>query len=439
MVNLVRQAKKEKIKFVDLWFTDLVGSVKNVTISIKDLSKALNDGIWFDGSSIEGFGRICESDMYLVPDPETYTVIPWSRPETKTVRLICDVYAPNHKPFEGDPRSILKKIMSRAKKSGYQYKVGPELEFFIFNLIDGAILPTPYDSVGYFDLGGDRALSIRKSISNILSQFKIDAEASHHEVAQGQHELDIRYNYVLKVADDIITAKIVVKRVAEEHDLVATFMPKPLYGVNGSGMHVHQSIFKDKKNLFIDRKDRYGLSKIAYHFLAGQLSHIREMTAILAPLVNSYKRLVPGYEAPVYICWGQMNRSALIRIPKISTGKLVSTRIEIRCLDPSTNPYLAFAVLLAAGLDGVKCKAKPPKPVEESVYEFEEADFRNHKIKSLPGSLWEALTDFRRSSLMEEALGNHLFNKYYEIKKREWDEYRQQVTTWETEKYLKLY
>ena len=439
MEALVRQAQKDRIRFVDLWFTDLLGSVKNVTISVKELKKSLDEGIWFDGSSIEGFGRICESDMYLVPDPDTYAVIPWSEKDTRTVRLICDVYAPDHKPFTGDPRSTLKKIIRMAEGKNYSYKVGPELEFFIFRISNGAIRPSPFDSVGYFDLGGDRALSIRKGISNLLTHFNINAEASHHEVAKGQHEIDIQYNDVLKIADDIVTTRIAVKKVAEENNLIATFMPKPIYGINGSGMHIHQSIFKGKKNLFAQPKDHYGLSELAYSFLAGQLKYIKEMTAILAPLVNSYKRLVPGYEAPVYICWGQMNRSALVRIPKISLGKTTSTRLEIRCLDPATNPYLAFAVMLATGLEGIRQRLKPPGPVEESVYEFTESDFRRLKIDALPGSLLEALVYFQKSKLMREVLGDHLFTKYYAIKRREWDEYRQQVTNWEIEKYLKLY
>ncbi len=433
--EIVKRAKEEKIKFIDLWFTDIFGVTKNITIPVDFLKKALEEGIWFDGSSIEGFGRICESDMYLKPDPSTYAVLPWGDPELKTARLICDVYSSKHEPFEGDPRYILRRATEDAAKMGFTYKVGPELEFFLFKRNGGRPEPTVSDRVGYFDLEGDLALSIRKEMLDTLSLMGIPAEASHHEVSVGQHEIDLLYSDALTVADRIVTTKVVVKKIAEKHGLYATFLPKPVFGINGSGMHVHQSLFRGNKNAFADPKDPYGLSKVAYNFLAGQLAHIKEFTAIVAPLVNSYKRLVPGYEAPVYICWGQMNRSALIRVPKISEGRLESTRLELRNPDPSANPYLAFAVMLKAGLAGIEKNLQPPDPLEEDAYHMiDQAQF-----DTLPGSLFEALEEMKKSELVRETLGEFLFQKYYSIKMKEWDEFRIQVTDWELRKYLEMY
>ena len=395
MYQVLKRAEKEKIKFVDLWFSDILGSVKNVTIPVKQLRKALQEGIWFDGSSVEGFGRIFESDMYLKPDPDTFTVIPWGK--EKTARFICDVYAPDHKPAPVDPRSILRSNLKRLKAKGMEYYVGAELEFYLFQRDGDRVLPLPHDRVGYFDLGGDLALRIRKKMCDRLDEFGIEVEAGHHEVGRGQHEIDILYAKALKLADNILTARMVIKRVAEEHELYATFMPKPIFGAAGNGMHVHQSIFKGKKNQFSNPKDSYGLSKLAYNYLAGVLKYMKEISVITSPLVNSYKRLVSGFEAPVYICWGRMNRSALVRVPRWSKKKYDSTRLELRSCDPSANPYLLFASVLRAGLEGISKNLKPPKPVEENVYKIKSDVLKTKGISLLPRSLWEALDYYKKS------------------------------------------
>lgn len=435
--HVLKRAEKEKIKFVDLWFSDILGSVKNVTILAHQLRKALKEGIWFDGSSVEGFGRIFESDMYLMPDPNTFAVMPWG--EEKTARFICDVFAPDHKPAAVDPRSTLKKNITLLKRKGLEYYVGAELEFYLFRRDGSTVIPLPHDRVGYFDLGGDLALRIRKSMCERLQEFDIEVEAGHHEVGRGQHEIDLLYANALKLADNILTARMVIKRVAEEQGLYATFMPKPIFGAAGNGMHVHQSIFKGRKNQFSNSRDSYGLSPLAYHYLAGVLKHIRDISAITSPLVNSYKRLVSGFEAPVYICWGTMNRSALIRVPRISRGNHNSTRVELRSCDPSANPYLLLACVLRAGLDGITKKLKPPKPVEENVYQIESSVLKTKGIRLLPRSLWEALEYYNRSALAKEALGETLFQRYFNVKMKEWDEYSIQVSKWEHDKYLELY
>ncbi len=435
MEEVLKRAEKDRVKFVDLWFTDILGVTKNISIPVEFLEKALTDGVWFDGSSIEGFGRICESDMYLMPDPSTYTLLHWDDPDTRTARLICDVYSADHRPFEGDPRYVLKRAIKEAEDMGFSYKVGPELEFFLFRRGEGKPEPEISDRVGYFDLEGDLALTIRKEMLNVLSLMGITAEASHHEVSVGQHEIDLLYGDALEIADRVVTTRVVVKKVAEKHGLYATFMPKPVFGINGSGMHVHQSLFRGEENAFSDPGDSYGLSKVAYNFLAGQLKYVKEFTAVVAPLVNSYKRLVPGYEAPVYICWGQMNRSALIRVPRISKGRGVSTRLELRNPDPSANPYLAFAVMLRAGLAGIKENLTPDQPLEEDAYHM----IGEGKFDTLPGSLYEALEEMRKSQLVRKTLGDFLFEKYLAIKMKEWDNYRIQVTRWELNKYLLIY
>ena len=434
---IYHQIKKHDIKFVDLWFSDILGSIKNVTITMAELDKAMRDGIWFDGSSVEGFGRICESDMFLKPDLETFVIIPW--PEERTARFFCDVYGPDHKPSVVDPRGILKRHLAELYKKNMQFMVGTELEFYLFQRDGTRISPLPHDQVGYFDLGGDLALRIRKEMCEKLAGFGIVVEAGHHEVGKSQHEIDLRYCNALQLADNLITAKTVIKRVAEEHNLYATFMPKPLFGMAGSGMHTHQSVFKGKTNLFADPKDAYGLSGFAYCYLTGLLRHIKEISAILSPIVNSYKRLVSGFEAPVYICWGQMNRSALVRVPRITKNRLNSTRLELRSADASANPYLVYSLILSAGLYGVKSDLKAPKAVEENVYKFEPPDLEAKGIDVLPRSLWEALQYYHRSQLAKETLGETLFEKYYEIKMREWDEYSIQVSKWELDKYLELY
>ncbi|MEO0225769.1 MAG: glutamine synthetase family protein [candidate division WOR-3 bacterium] len=435
--EIIREIKKNDVKFIDLWFSDILGSIKNVTITIVELQKALEDGIWFDGSSVEGFGRICESDMFLRPDPSTFRIIPWN--VEKTARFICDVYGPDHKPSLVDPRGVLKSLLVELKKKGMEFNVGAELEFYLFQRDGSKITPLLHDQVGYFDLGGDLALRVRKAMCEKLAQFGIVVEAGHHEVGKSQHEIDLRYTNALQLADNILTAKMVIKRIAEEHNLYATFMPKPIFGMAGCGMHIHQSIFKNGKNIFADTKDDYGLSEIAYNYLAGILKHIKEISAVISPLVNSYKRLVSGYEAPVYICWGQMNRSALVRIPKISKNRLKSTRLELRSPDPSSNPYLAFALILASGLDGIKNRIKPPQAVEENVYKIEQSNLNLKKIDLLPRSLWEALQFYHKSKLVRETLGETLFQRYYEIKSREYSEYATQVSQWEIDKYLEIY
>jgi glutamine synthetase len=431
-------AKNQNVKFIQLQFTDLFGVVKCVTIPLAHLPRSLADGTWFDGSSIEGFARIAESDLYLKPDPATFAVLPWlDAPDGHTARVICDVYNADGAPFAGDPRHILKRALAAAAALGYQYNTGPELEFFLFKN-DGGLRPLPHDAAGYFDLSPDRAGGIRQEMTNALAAFGIDVEASHHEVARGQHEIDFRYDDALTTADNAVTFKFTLKAVAHRHDLHVTFMPKPLAGINGSGMHVHQSLFdlKSRHNAFHDEQDPYHLSPVAYHFLAGQLAHVKALAAVLAPTVNSYKRLVPGFEAPVFVSWARMNRSALIRVPRIFAGKPESTRLELRCPDPSCNVYLAFAVMLAAGLDGVKRKLAPPEPVEEDIYGLDEDKRTVRKIDMLPYSLWNALKEMKKDPLLRETLGDHTYERYLEAKTREWDEYRVQVTPWELDTYL---
>lgn len=434
---ITRAIEKEKVKFIDLWFSDILGSVKNETIPVQHLRKTLHDGIWFDGSSVEGFGRICESDMYLVPDPKTFAIMP--REEEKTVRFICDVYAPDHKPAAVDPRSILKSNLGILHRRGMEFYVGAELEFYLFKRDGNTILSLPHDRVGYFDLGGDLALKIRKRMCDRLQEYGIAIEAGHHEVGKGQHEIDLLYTDALTLADNIITARIVIKQVAEEYGLYATFMPKPVHGAAGNGMHIHQSIFKAGRNLFASARDSYGLSPLAYRYLGGVLRHMQEICAVTSPLVNSYKRLVSGFEAPVYICWGRMNRSALIRVPKISRKKYQSTRVELRSCDPAANPYLLLALVLRAGLEGIDTRMKPPEPVEENVYALESSVLKDKGIDLLPRSLYQALEYFSQSKLARRALGDVLFQRYYEIKLKEWDEYSIQVSKWEVDKYLELY
>ena len=375
--------------------------------------------------------------MYLKPDPATFAVIPWE--EERTARLICDVYAPDHKPAPVDPRGILKNNLKLLKRRGMDYYIGAELEFYLFRRDNDKVLPLPHDRVGYFDLGGDLALRIRKKMCERLQDFGIGFEAGHHEVGRGQHEIDLPYTDALRLADNILTARMIIKKVAEEYYLHATFMPKPIFGAAGNGMHIHQSIYKKKKNLFSNPKDNYGLSKLAYNYLAGVLKHIKEICAITSPLVNSYKRLVSGFEAPVYICWGRMNRSALIRVPRISRKNYDSTRIELRSCDPSANPYLLFASVLKAGIDGMQRDLKPPKPIEENVYRIKSNVLKSKGIDLLPRSLWEALEYFHRGKMVKSALGDVLFQRYYDIKMKEWDEYSTQVSKWEHDKYLELY
>ncbi len=439
--DIMKIVARDNVKFVQLQFTDLNGLLKGVTIPVSKLKGALDDGLWFDGSSIEGFTRIFESDMYLKLDTDTYAVIPWTVNENPVVaRFMCDVYMPDGKPFEGDPRYILRRQLERARKLGYVYNVGPELEFFLFRKENGKLLPLPHDTAGYFDQTTDLAERIRQDMTTALHGFGIDVEALHHEVAVGQHEIDFRYSNALKIADQASTLKFTLKYIAGHHDLHATFMPKPIAGINGSGMHVHQSLFSpDGKNLFFDPRDDYHLSKLAKSFIMGQLTHIRAMNAILNPTINSYKRLVVGYEAPVYIAWGQRNRSALIRIPRYTPGREKGVRAELRCPDPSANPYLAFAVMLAAGLDGIEKKMTPPAPIEENIYEFTDEEARERNVGVLSKDITEAIGNLEKDKVVRGALGEFVFEKFCELKRQEWDSFRMQVTPWEIEQYLEKY
>ncbi len=439
--QLLALVKERGVKFIDLQFTDVGGAVKNVTIPNSELESTLNHGIWFDGSSIEGFARIAESDMYLVPDISTFAVLPWLSGEESTARLICNVFTPDGQPFLGDPRTILSNVISEADKMGFIYNTGPELEFFLLKpTANGSIIPPkPQDSAGYFDQPVDLvATSLWRQITDSLSAFGIETEAMHHEVATGQHEIDFRYSEALKTADNAVTFRVLVKILAQQKGLYATFMPKPVRGISGSGMHVHQSLsYKaNGTNAFADPGDEHGLSKIAKHFIAGQLAHAKGMCAILAPLVNSYKRLVLGYEAPVNVTWGRINRSALIRIPRAHTHE--STRIELRNPDPSCNPYLAFAVMLAAGLDGIKRELQIPEANEENVY-LNPGTKKNVKESFLPESLYEALNELEKDKVIREALGAHLFERFVSAKRLEWEDYRLQVTPWELDNYLPSY
>lgn len=437
--DVLEGAKADKVSFINLQFTDMLGRLKEVTAPVQRLADILKYGTWFDGSSVEGFARVHESDLYLKPDPATYAVIPWlgSR-EGNTARLICDIYMPDGKPFEGDPRFILKKILRKSQEMGFEYYVGPELEFFLFRNIDGKQFPM--DTDGYFDLATDEAHAITREITVSLEKFGIDVEASHHEVAPGQYEVDFKYGDALTTADRLLTLRFTVKAIAQRHGLKASFMPKPAMGMAGSGMHVHQSLFniKNRKNAFFDFNDKYRLSKTAYDFIAGQLHNIKGMMAVLCPTVNSYKRLVAGYEAPVYISWARINRSSLIRVPNWFEDKASSARIELRCPDPACNPYLAFAVMLASGLSGIEKHIKLPEPIEEDLYGFDEERLALKKIDTLPSSLSEAISELKQNKLVQDALGKHICNRYIYIKTKEWNEFKMQVTEWEVKKYLDI-
>jgi len=441
----IAAAQESGIRFVQLQFTDIIGVVKAVTIPIHQLEGSVRHGTWFDGSSIEGFTRIAESDQYLMPDMSTFSEIPWQKASGPrgTARVICDVFTPNGEPFVGDPRRVLRNQVERAAKLGYVVNTGPELEFFLFRRgEDGGIEPLPHDQAGYFDFSTDLAGEIRHDMVDALEAFGIRVEAAHHEVAQGQHEIDFEYSDALRTADNAITFKFALKAIAQQHGLYATFMPKPIHGINGSGMHTHQSLYSiaESRNAFADPDNKYGLSDVARSYMAGILAHARGMIAILAPLVNSYKRLVPGYEAPTYLTWGRTNRSALIRVPKVSPGKSIEgTRVEVRCPDPSSNTYLAFAAMIAAGLDGVERGLTLGDPVEESLFEMDAATIASKGIRELPGTLGEAIDELEKDSVITEALGDHVMSHYVEAKRAEWDEYRTQVSDWEVERYLEQF
>jgi glutamine synthetase len=438
----IEKAKAEGIRFVQLQFTDILGIVKAVTIPIHQMESSVKHGTWFDGSSIEGFTRIAESDQYLMPDMSTFAEIPWQPGDGPrgTARVICDVFNPRGEPFVGDPRFVLRRQVARARKLGYIVNMGPELEFFLFRRDDnGKIAPLPHDMAGYFDFSTDLAQEIRQDMVDALEAFGIRVEAAHHEVAVGQHEIDFEYSDALKTADNALTFKFALKAIAQLHGLYATFMPKPIFGINGSGMHTHQSLYSIEKgrNAFADPDNKYGLSDIARSYMAGILAHARGMAAVLAPTVNSYKRLVPGYEAPTYITWGRTNRSALIRVPMISPGKSIEgTRAEVRCPDPSSNTYLAFAVMIAAGMDGVERGLTLADPVEESLFEMDASRVTERGIQELPGTLGESIDALRADPVVCDALGDHVLEHYVEAKTAEWNEYRTQVTQWELDRYL---
>jgi len=438
--KVLERAEQDNIEFITLQFTDLLGVIKEVIIPVEKLNDALTDGAWFDGSSIEGFARIQESDLFLKPVPETYAQVPWLTEDGKTARLICDIYRADGKPFEGDPRYILKQAAAKAAKQGYQYNVGPEPEFYLFTA-DSQQRTTPIDYDSYFDLSSHEGYKTIKRIIAALESLGINVEASHHEVGFGQYEIDFRYGHCLDIADKVVTLKYTAKKVAQMHNLRATFMPKPIMDKPGSGMHVHQSLFniETKTNAFYDKDDKYNLSRIAYNFIAGQIKHINALCAVLCPTVNSYKRLVSGFEAPVYITWAAMNRSALVRVPKWFRQRKEAARIELRCPDPCCNPYLAFAVMLQAGMDGVKNNLTPAEPVEENVYQLDGESLAKKNIRVLPTSLQEALDELKKDKLIRDVLGEHLFEKYLDIKTKECDEFRKQVTNWEIETYLDIF
>lgn len=437
--DIKRLAKEENVKFVRLQFTDILGTIKNVEIPISQLDKALNNRMMFDGSSIEGFVRIEESDMYLYPDLDTWVVFPWTAGKGKVARLICDIYNADGTPFEGDPRNNLKRIVNEMKELGFtNFYLGPEPEFFLFKLDEkGEPTLELNDNGGYFDLAPtDLGENCRRDIVIELEEMGFEVEASHHEVAPGQHEIDFKYEDVITACDEIQTFKLVVKTIARKHGLHATFMPKPLFGVCGSGMHCNVSLFKGDENAFYDPNGENELSDTAYQFIAGIINHARSFTAVTNPTVNSYKRLVPGYEAPCYVAWSVKNRSPLVRIP---SARGLSTRVEVRSVDPSANPYLAMAVILKAGLEGIKNKLQPPKPVNRNIYAMTKEERLEEGILDLPATLAEALEEFKNDKVITSALGDHIVEHFIEAKEIEWDMFRMQVHPWEREQYLKMY
>ncbi len=435
---VLKKAADEKVRFVRLWFTDILGFLKSFAITIEELPEALAEGMGFDGSSIEGFARIDESDMVALPDPNTFTVVPWSdEAQARVARLFCDIVTPEGAPYEGDPRWVLKRQLKRAADMGYMLYVGPELEYFYFR--SSKKPPEGLDDGGYFDLTPrDVASDLRRETVVTLEQMGIKVEYSHHEVAPSQHEIDLRYSDALTMADNTMTYRLVVKEIALRHDVHATFMPKPVFGQNGNGMHTHQSLYKDGRNAFFDPDDEYYLSTVAKHYTAGLLRHASEITLVTNQWVNSYKRLVPGYEAPVYISWARRNRSDLIRIPMYKPGKENATRIEYRSPDPACNPYLAFAAMLAAGLEGIEKEYELAPPIERNVYEMTQEERDSLGVGSIPEDLYEAIKIAEESEFLRNALGDHVHTKFIENKKIEWQTYRAQVTDYELDKYLSI-
>ena len=434
--DVLKIAKEKDVKFIRLWFADITGQMKGFSITREELEGALEDGMGFDGSSIKGFARIDESDMIAMPDPTTFTVLPYRPKEKAVAGMLCDILNPDRTPYQGDSRYILKRILKKAEEKGYTFYVGPELEFFIFKDERSTQV---LDEGGYFDITTlDAGNEVRREIILTLEQMGIQVEYSHHEVAPSQHEIDLRYTDALKMADIVMIYRMVVKEIAQKHGLYATFMPKPIYGVNGSGMHTHQSLFRGEKNAFFDPNDEYFLSQEAKGYIAGILTHAREITFVCNQWVNSYKRLVPGYEAPVYICWAQRNRSALVRVPMYKPGKEKSTRIEFRSPDPACNPYLAFACMLSAGLKGIENNYSLPEPLERDVYHLTHEEQTSFGVECLPGSLIEAIEVAEASVLLKETLGEHIFNNLITAKKIEWDEYRKQIHEYEIKTYLPI-
>ncbi len=438
--EILQKVKEDGVKFISYQFVDVNGAVKSLDAPVERLEEALDGGIWFDGSSVEGFARIQESDMHLRPDTSTYAVLPWSPEELKRARFFCDIFTPDGHPFDGDARGMLKRFISRLKEKGWTFNVGPEPEFFLLKKNGTqSINPVPHDVGGYFDFSpNDEAVRVRTELIRALCSMGLNVEVGHHEVALGQHEIDFRFDDAVRTADNVLTLKYTVKAIAAQNGLVASFMPKPIFGINGSGMHCHQSLFDAKGcNLFFDSKDPFHLTPLAYQFIAGQLAHARGFTAVIAPTVNSYKRLVPGYEAPVYVGWAQTNRSALIRIPRFTPGQEKAVRAELRCPDPSSNPYLTFMVILAAGLDGIEKGMTPPAPLNNiNVYELTAQERKKLKITELPGSLKEAMVELDKDAIIKDALGPMLYEAFVRSRMAEWEEYRMDVTDWELEHYL---
>jgi len=439
--RVMQEVEKHDVKFIRLWFTDLLGQLKSFAITREWLEKALEEGMGFDGSSIAGYQEIHESDMIAMPDPTTFRILPWRPQEKAVARMICDVLNPDRTPYEADPRYILKNELAKVKSMGYDFYTGPELEFFYFksNNCPPSCFPEPIDVGGYFDLTPlDLATDLRRDTIFTLEAMGINVEFSHHEVAPSQHEIDMHYADALEMADNAVTFKLVVKEIARKYGVYASFMPKPLFGENGSGMHTHQSLFKGDANTFFDPNDEYNLSKEGKHYVAGLLKHAKECALIYAQTVNSYKRLVPGYEAPVYIAWGRRNRSALVRVPMYNPGKEKTTRAELRCPDPASNPYLVFAVMLASGLEGIKNEYPLPEPIERNIFKMSEKERKELGIDSLPATLGEAIVEAENSKLLRETLGETVFERLIELKKEEWDNYRIQVTEYEIKKYFPI-
>ena len=438
--ELLKRVQNDHVMFISLQFTDVMGVVKSVDIPVRRLQDALENGVWFDGSSVEGFARIQESDMLLVLDANTYAVLPWSPTEGRRARIFCDIYQPDGNPFPGDPRGALKRMLEKVTARGWTFNVGPEPEFFLFRRNGPTVIhPVPHDVGGYFDFSAsDDAVRVRTELMAALASMGLEVETGHHEVALGQHEIDFRFDDALVTADNVLTLKYTIKAIAAQHDLIASFMPKPIFGINGSGMHCHQSLFDaNGNNLFYDPQDDYHLSKLAYGFIAGQLKHARALAAVVAPTVNSYKRLVPGYEAPVYVGWAQINRSALIRIPRYTAGQDKAMRAELRFPDPSANPYLAFTVMLAAALNGIESSIPCPVPLNNiNLYHLTEEERSELNIDELPGSLSEALRELDKDAVLIDALGPELYEAFERGKWAEIEEYRTRVTDWEVERYL---